>query len=285
MADPYDGTYLFSDLRSGTYYIEFTGDDIYPEFYNDKPDLASANPIFVNDRIATTGINAQLSLVQVSTAPPVAIFPSPPAPAVTVDTIGPKTFAKSSGARIISKRKAPRFKKLYKANKSKYRKTRNRRLKKRYKKLANKYLKYYRLAKKGIATAKVKFMAKDAPFNGKSNLLAKIRKRIKSKSRAKKQARYKKLYLKYRNLYRKTRNRTLKRRYKKRAGKYKKAYRKVKVVYYKTVKTVRAGWKNSGSWKTYKYTGKKGLYKFYVYATDTAGNKQQNVAKGAFRIK
>ena len=208
-----------------------------------------------------------------------------PGPAVVIDNIGPKTFAKSSGARTISKRKAPRYLKLYRHYRKKRLKTRNRTLRNRYKRAASKYLKYYRVAKKGVATAKVKFMAKDAPFNGKSNLLAKIRKRIKSKSRAKKQARYKKLYLKNRNLYRKTRNRTLKRRYKKRAGKYKKAYRKVKVVYYKTVKTVRAGWKNSGSWKTYKYTGKKGIYKFYVYATDTVGNKQQNIAKGSFRIK
>ncbi|KKM62922.1 hypothetical protein LCGC14_1516760 [marine sediment metagenome] len=48
---------------------------------------------------------------------------------------------------------------------------------------------------------------------------------------------------------------------------------------------VRAGWTDSGVWKNYKYTGKKGLYKFQVYATDQAGKAQQNIAKGSFRIK
>ncbi len=201
------------------------------------------------------------------------------------DEEGPETHGKGYSAKTISKRKAPRYKNKYNAYKKKYRKTKNKRLKKRYKKAASKYLKYYRLARKGTAIAKVKFMAKDSTKHGKSNLLVKIQKKIISKARAKRQARYKKLYIKYRNLYRKTRNRTLKRRYKRAAAKYRKAYRRIKVVYYKNVKTIRAGWTDSGAWKKYKYKGKKGLYKFYVYATDVAGNKQRNIAKGAFKIR
>ena len=195
----------------------------------------------------------------------------------------PETYGKGYSAKTISKRKAPGYKKLYSAYKNKYRKAKNRKLKKRYKKAASKYLKYYRLARKGTATAKVKFMAKCS--SSKSNLVVKIRQKVKSKSRAKKQGKYKKLYLKYKTLYRKTKNRRLKRRYKKLAKKYKKASRKVKVTYYKNVKTISAGWTDSGVWKNYEYTGKKGLYEFHVYATNEAGNAQQNIAKGSFRIK
>lgn len=201
------------------------------------------------------------------------------------DTVGPKTYAKSSGARTLSKRKAPRYLKLHRYYRSKYRKTRNRNLRKRYKRASSKYLKYYRRAKKGTATANVKFMAKDTPGNGKSNLLTKIRKRFVSKSRIAKKARYLRLYRAYKAKYKKTKNRTLKRRYLRSAQKYYKAYRKTNTAYYKTVKNIRAGWRNSGTWKTYRYTGRKALYKFYVYATDTAGNKQQNIAKGSFRIR
>ena len=196
---------------------------------------------------------------------------------------GPETFGKGYSAKTISKRKAPRYKKLYNTYKSKYRKAKNKKLKKRYKKAASKYLKYYRLARKGTATAKVKFMAQCS--SGKSNLIVKIRQKVKSKSRAKKQSKYKKLYRKFASLYRKAKNKTLKKRYKKLADKYKKASRRVRVTYYKNVKTVRAGWTDSGVWKNYKYTGKKGLYKFYVYATDQAGKAQHNIAKGSFRIK
>ncbi len=78
----FDGTYLVSGLRSGAHYVEFTGDDYYREFYNDKPDLASANPVFVNDLIATTGINAQLASVQAPTPPPPVYTPPPSLPPV-----------------------------------------------------------------------------------------------------------------------------------------------------------------------------------------------------------
>ncbi len=201
------------------------------------------------------------------------------------DTVGPKTYAKSSGARTLSKRKAPRYLKLYRHYRSKRLKTKNRTLRKRYKRASSKYLKYYRRAKKGTATAIVKFMAKDAPANGKSNLHTKLRKRYVSKSRTAKKARYLRLYRAYKAKYKRTRNRTLKRRYLRSAQKYYKAYRKTKTAYYKTVKNIRVGGQKSGSWKTYRYTGRKALYKFYVYATDIAGNKQQNIAKGSFRIR
>ncbi|KKK95373.1 hypothetical protein LCGC14_2673450, partial [marine sediment metagenome] len=46
--------------------------------------------------------------------------PAPPSsPAITIDSIGPKTFAKSSGARTLSKKKAPRYLKLYRHYRSK----------------------------------------------------------------------------------------------------------------------------------------------------------------------
>ena len=222
----------------------------------------------------------------VNNPPPAVKPPAPaPAPAVVVDTVGPKTFAKSSLSRIVNKRAVSKYLKAYRKYKKAYKKTRNRAKKKRYKKKMKRYLAKYKKLKKGTIIANVKYMAQDAPSNGNSKFVVKIQKRVKSKARAKRQARYKKLYVKYRNLYRKTRNRSKKRRYKKLAAKYKKAYRKIKVVFYKTVKTARTGWTGSGSWKTYKYRGSAGLYKFYVYATDTADNKQQNIAKRSFRIK
>ncbi len=212
--------------------------------------------------------------------------PPPPPPVVVVpDTIGPHTHGKVSISRILSKSGIKKYKKAYSKYKRAYKKAKNKVKKARYRKLMRRYLAKYKKIRKGKHHANIKYMAFDMPHKGQSNIVVKIRKRIKSKSRVKRQARYKKLYLKYRNLYRKTRNRTLKRHYKSRAAKYHRAYRRIKVVFYKTVKTVRAGWKNSGQWNTYKYKGSAALYKYYVYATDRAGNKQQNIAKGSFRIK
>ncbi len=212
--------------------------------------------------------------------------PAPaPAPAVVVDTVGPKTYAKASLSRIVNKKAVKKYLKAYRKYKKAYKKTRNRAKKNRYKKLMKRYLAKYKKLKKGTIIANVKYMAQDPPSNGLSKFVVKLQKKVRSKSRARRQARYKKLYVKYRSMYRKTKNRRLKKRYKRAAAKYRKAYRKIKVVFYKTVKTVRTGWASSGSWKTYKYRGSAGLYKFYVYATDTAGHKQQNIARRSFRIR
>ena len=133
-----------------------------------------------------------------------------------------------------------------------------------------------RKGKRKIATAKLRWKVRDNSRKAKVTL--KIQKRVKSKSRAKKKARYKKLYLKYRKLRGKSN--------KKRARKYKKAYRKTKTVFYKTVKTARYGWTGINKWRAYKWkTRSKSVYRFLVYATDTAGNKQKNVARANFRIR
>ncbi len=133
-----------------------------------------------------------------------------------------------------------------------------------------------RKGRRKIATAKLRWKVKDN--DSKAKVTVKIQKKVKSKSRAKKKARYKKLYLKYRKLRGKSN--------KKRAKKYKKAYRKTKTVFYKTVKTARYGWTGINKWRAYKWkTRSKNVYRFLVYATDTAGNKQKNIARANFRIR
>ena len=133
-----------------------------------------------------------------------------------------------------------------------------------------------RKGRRKIASAKLRWKVKDN--SSKAKVALKIQKKVKSRSRAKKKARYKKLYLKYRKLRGKSN--------KKRARKYKKAYRKTKTVFYKTVKTARYGMTAINKWRAYKWkTRSKGVYRFLVYATDTAGNKQKNIARANFRIR
>ena len=143
-----------------------------------------------------------------------------------------------------------------------------------------------RKGRRKIASAKLRWKVKDNSRKAKVTL--KIQKKIRSKSRAKRKARYKKLYLKYRKLMRSrsVRSKKQRNRYKKLANKYKRAYRKTKTVFYKTVKAARYGWTGINKWRAYKWrTRSKGVYRFLVYATDTAGNKQKNIARANFRIR
>ena len=212
--------------------------------------------------------------------------------------VGPKTYVKDNSVKAISKKKAPRYLKLYRHYRSKYTKTKNRTLRKRYKKAANKYLRAYKDSKNKVVTASLTWHVKD--YSSKAYVKLKIQKRVKSKLRVKKKARYLKAYRKYRGKYkiykkkyRKTRNRTLRRRYQKAAVKYKRAmnkylraYRRTKTVVYKTVKTANYRWTHINKWRKYNFrTRSRGAYKYYVYAKDKAGNSQQNIARGSFRIR
>ena len=155
-----------------------------------------------------------------------------------------------------------------------------------------------RRGRRKIATAKLRWKVRDNTSTVYVKL--KIQKRVKSKSRANRKARYLKRYrayrskyLKYRTKYRKMRNRILRRRnqraavkYKKAMNKYLRAYRKTKTVVYKTVKTPNYRWTRINRWRTYKWkTRSKGVYRYLVYAKDRANNKQRNVAKAGFRIR
>ncbi|KKM90958.1 hypothetical protein LCGC14_1233390, partial [marine sediment metagenome] len=209
-----------------------------------------------------------------------------------------KTYAKKSTARKLSKKKAPRYLKLYRQYRAKQIKSKNRILRRRYAKAKNKYLRAYRDAKKQMATARLKWKVTDNASTAYVKL--KIQKRLKSRSRVARKARYLRTYRKYRGKYliykkkyRKTRNRTLRRRYqraavknKKAMNKYLRAYRKTKTVVYKTVKRPNYRWTRINRWRTYKWrTRSAGVYRFLVYATDKAGNVQKNIAKASIRIK
>ena len=223
-----------------------------------------------------------------------------------VDKTRPKTYARKRFiAKRVSKKKAPRYLKLYRANrgrykiyKNKYRKTRNRTLRRRYqkaatryKKLTRKYRDFYSLAKKGLARAKVYWKVIDHHPKGarsypNTDVAIKIQKKIKSRSGIKRKARYLKLYRMYRAKHLKTRNRTLRKRYKKKVNKYLRAYKKQKRYKYITVKTAKYMWPKINVWRYYYYKTKNpGAYRYLVFATDIAENKQRNVARGYFRIK
>ncbi len=155
-----------------------------------------------------------------------------------------------------------------------------------------------RKGRRKIATAKLRWKVKDNSNTVYVKL--RIQKRIKSRSRVARKARYLRRYrayrgkyLKYRTKYRKIRNRTLRRRYKRAAVKYRKAknkylraYRKTKTIVYKTVKVPNYRWTRVNKWRAYKWkTRSKGVYRYLVYAKDKAGNSQRNVAKAGFRIR
>ena len=154
------------------------------------------------------------------------------------------------------------------------------------------------ISKKKVATASLSWKVKNNTRTAYVKL--KIQKRVKSKLRVKKKARYLKTYRKYRGKYliykkkyRKTRNRTLRKRYQRAAVKYKRAmnkylraYRKTKTIIYKTVKTANYRWTSVNKWRSYNFRARsRGVYKYYVYAKDKAGNSQQNIARGSFRIR
>ncbi|HMT06112.1 MAG TPA: carboxypeptidase regulatory-like domain-containing protein, partial [Solirubrobacterales bacterium] len=59
-----DGSYRLGGLTTGSYRVRFTdcGDNnVFTEFYDDKPDLESATPVAVTTGIETSAINAQLA--------------------------------------------------------------------------------------------------------------------------------------------------------------------------------------------------------------------------------
>jgi|GEM_PF-1700677 len=202
-----------------------------------------------------------------------------------VDNYKPKTYARKTRARRVSRKKAPRYLRLYRFYRSKRLKTRNKRTRKLYKRRASKYLRAYRDARRNIATAKIGWKVRDPYTGNKAYVKLKIQKRIKSKVRARRKARYKKLYLNYKKKYQKNRNRRLKRRYKKLAKRYFRAYRRTKTIIYKTVKVANYRWTSINKWRSYTYrTRSKGTYKIYVYAKDQAGNNQSSVARNALVI-
>ncbi len=59
------GTYTITSLRPGTYRVFFepagASSGYFPEYYNDKPDLASADPVTVTASQTTSNINASLA--------------------------------------------------------------------------------------------------------------------------------------------------------------------------------------------------------------------------------
>gem|GEM_PF-2459949 len=197
-----------------------------------------------------------------------------------VDTYRPRTYARKSVVkRKRNRRRVARYLKLYRANRNKVGKTRNRTLKKRYQRRARKYKRAYLKEKKGIARATFRWLVKDPYSQSEAKVKLKIKKRVKSKARAKKKSRYKRSYLAWKAKSRKTRNRTLKRRYMRAAKRYYKRYRRVKTVYYKTVKNVNYGWTTINRWQKYTLkTRNAGTYRYYVYAKDPAGNIQHRVS-------
>jgi hypothetical protein len=86
-----NGAYLTPGLPAGDYRVEFEGGDIVAscsvktyagQYYNNKPDLASANPVHVNASGVTPNINANLSVV-VTGPPGVPTLLTPPNGTVT----------------------------------------------------------------------------------------------------------------------------------------------------------------------------------------------------------
>ena len=55
------GNYSVIGLQTNSYKVSFSGTDYFPEYYNDKPDLDSADPVAVTQGSATAGINAALT--------------------------------------------------------------------------------------------------------------------------------------------------------------------------------------------------------------------------------
>ena len=133
-----------------------------------------------------------------------------------------------------------------------------------------------------IATGSLRWKVKDPYTGNKTYVKLRIQKRNYSKARAARKARYLKLYRQNMAKYRASNNRI----YFKRANKYLRAYRKTSAYIYKTVKYAKYGWTSINKTRVYRYkTRSKGLYRFLVYAKDRAGNDQQNIAKGSFRIR
>jgi len=133
-----------------------------------------------------------------------------------------------------------------------------------------------------IATASLRWKVRDPYTGNKTYVKLRVQKRYYSKVRAARKARYLKLYRQNMAKYRASNNRI----YFKRANKYLRAYRKTSAYIYKTVKYARYGWTSINKTRVYRYkTRSKGLYRFLVYAKDAAGNNQQNIAKGSFRIR
>ncbi len=151
------------------------------------------------------------------------------------------------------------------------------------------YNRLYKLYRKKYLTARKKRTSKKLIKRNKS--IAKIyykRYRISLKKKhSKKAAHYlrlyrmvKKRYLTYRNRY------NVRKILSRRASKYKRAYRKTDPYNYKIVKKVNYKWTKINRTRYYKWrTRSKGVYKFYVYATDAAGNRQRNVASNYVIVK
>ncbi|TET55146.1 MAG: hypothetical protein E3J54_00680 [Actinobacteria bacterium] len=204
---------------------------------------------------------------------------------IKIDKSRPKTYARKAKAKRISKKKAPRYKKLSNAYKTKYKKTRNRRLRRRYLKKYRKYSRLYKLAKKQIATVKLYWKIKDSYSGNKVFAKLRIKKKVYLKTRAKRKKTYLAIYKKYARKYRKTRNRRLRRRYRNIAKKYFRLYRKTKTSVYKNLKTYK-GWTSANRYKYSKWqTNKPGKYKYFIYARDRAGNRQANIASNTIIIK
>ncbi len=206
---------------------------------------------------------------------------------VYVDNYRPRVYGRRTTVRRTNnKAKERRYHRLYRAYKSKYKKATNLRLRRRYLSLARKYFKAYRKAKVKYANIKLPWYVKDLYGDNAAYVKLKIKKRVVSKSRARKRARYIKLYKSWKAKYRKTRNRTLRRRYYRAASWYYSAYRKINPYGYRTVKTPNYGWTGINAWKHYTWrTRSGGTYRYYVYAKDYVGHSQVQVAGNYLIIK
>ena len=140
--------------------------------------------------------------------------------------------------------------------------------------------------RKKVATARLYWKVRDPYTNNRALVKLTIKKRVYSRSRAVKKARYFRLYKHYRTKYRKTRNRRLRKRYQKWANVYKRRYKKIKPRYYRRIKTVSYGWTTINKTRVYRFKTKtRGTYRYYVSAKDKAGNTQRNTASNYIIVR
>lgn len=200
---------------------------------------------------------------------------------IDIDNYKPKTYARSITAKRLSRRKAGRYLRLYKSYKSRYRRSRSSSQRRRYLGAARKYYRYYRLARRGMASALLNWKVYD-PLAGNT---AYVKIRIQKRTYPRKRARYWSLYRQSKIKYNRTRNRTLRKRYLQQAKIYYRRWRQVKA-YYKTIKIANYRWTGINKTRTYYWgASKPGKYRYLVYAKDRAGNMQRNVAIGYVRIR
>jgi len=185
-----------------------------------------------------------------------------------------------------------KMKKLLEEAKKKLNKAKNDQEENKYSKQKQKYTSAFSKAKEqfykvkqGTPFANIGFMWPSGLENDQLSMYVNIQKLIKSKAKAKIQAKYKKLYQSYWGRYKKTSQKKLRNSYLKTALKYRKIYKKIKPVYYKPVKKVYLVQPTPNAWQTIQYSGGYGSYKYVGYGVNTSSTQLQQFTQGNFQFK